>query len=85
MMGRQIKQPDLESTSPPFFDLSVGHLAKVLTSGEYDALWVKVIEIQGDRLMGIVSSGTAANRGRERGLREDDVIEFERRHIFGLY
>ncbi|MFT5391668.1 MAG: hypothetical protein ACI8PT_001863 [Gammaproteobacteria bacterium] len=82
-MGRQIKRPELEAVAPPFFDLNVGHLAKVLVLGQKDPLWVKVIEIEGDKFMGIVASAEAANAPDD--VRCRDVIEFERCNIFGLY
>ena len=86
-MGRQIKRPDLEATSPPFFDLHVGHSAKVLAPAHAGSpegvFWVKVLEIQDESLLGVITSCDSSGRPCEIGLH--DVIEFESRHVFGLF
>jgi len=61
-MGQAIKHPPLESTSPPFFELEVGHEVKIFPRGASDSYWVHVLEIQDDQLLGRI---TARHRPEE--------------------
>ena len=79
-MANQIKTMHLEEAQPPYFELDVGHSAKVLSDGS--PVWVKVIDIRGDDFIGIVHS---AEPGLRRDVpRKQDVIAFGRKHIFGM-
>ena len=80
-MGSQIKTPALDETTPPYFHLDIGHSAKVFADGE--ALWVKIIDIRGDEFLGVVRGGKAGPQPYV--LCEQDVISFERQHIFGMF
>ena len=86
-MATQIKSPELDSTTPPYFSLDVGHRAKVFSAGR--ALWVKIIDIRGDEFLGIVGAGepqpVSDQLRKEHELRGSDVISFERHHIFGMF
>ena len=80
-MAQMIKSPRLASTSPPYFQLDVGHSAKVINDG--NALWVKVIDIREDEFLGIVRARVSPSLHDD--VTERDVISFERQHIFGMY
>lgn len=80
-MASRIQTPILSSTTPPYFSMDIGYAAKVIADG--DATWVKVIDIRDDNFLGIVLS-TQSDRPAPI-LREHDVIEFTREHIFGMY
>ena len=80
-MASQIQSPRLARTTPPFFSLDVGHSAKVIANGH--AIWVKIIEISGDEFLGIVRSTQSGFPAPE--LRKQDVIEFTRANIFGMF
>lgn len=80
-MASQIRSPSLASTTPPFFSVAVGYSAKVIANGH--AVWVKIIEIRGDEFLGIVRSTRAGFPAPE--LRKQDVIEFTRANIFGMF
>jgi hypothetical protein len=80
-MDTQIKIPVLASAAPPFFEVYVGHQVKVFAMD--DPLWVKLIYVEGDDLLGIVASRELRSDLHDLGWR--DVIEFKRCHVFGLY
>ena len=80
-MAQMIKSPRLASTSPPYFQLDVGHSAKVINDG--NALWVKVIDIREDEFLGIVRARVSPSLNDD--VTDRDVISFERQHIFGMY
>lgn len=86
-MGRQIKRPELEATSPPFFELDVGHRVKILPSGHPEPFWVRVLDIADDQMLGVVTNCPDGSKGEREfpELRLHDVIEFESRHVFGLF
>ena len=80
-VGSEIKTPDLRETTPPYFDIHVGHMAKVIEAS--GAAWVQIVDIRGDDFLGIVRP-REQKFGVER-LKANDVISFERQHIFGMY
>ena len=80
-MAQLIKSPELASTSPPYFQLDVGHSAKVISGGS--AIWVKIIDIREDEFLGVVRARMQPSVTDD--VTERDVISFERQHIFGMY
>jgi len=90
-LASQIKTPQLRETSPPYFDIHVGHMAKVIEDS--GSAWVEIVDIRGDEFLGIVrprdEKPTPASNPLDRfgvkALRANDVIAFERQHIFGMY
>ena len=80
-MASLIKQPQLESTSPPYFEVYPGHSVKLFAAD--DTLWVTVLAVEGEELLGKVT--TRDLRTRRHDLSRDDVIEFNRSNVFGLY
>ena len=80
-MASQIHTPALASTTPPFFSVHVGHSAKVIADG--DPVWVRIIDMRGDDFLGVVRSTQSGYPAPV--LQEQDVIEFKREHIFGMF
>ena len=82
-MAQMIKSPQLQSVNPPYFELDVGHSAKVVHEGQ--PVWGRVIDIRGDEFLGIIHSPEDARRRVSGDLRGNDVIAFERQHVFGMF
>lgn len=80
-MASRIQTPELASTTPPFFSVHIGHSAKVIADG--GAVWVKIIDMRGDDFLGVVHSTQSSYPIPT--LREQDVIEFRREHIYGMF
>jgi hypothetical protein len=60
--------------------LKAGMLAKLCTGGE--RFWVIVIEVEGDKIRGVVDNELV--RTETHGLKLNDLIEFEFRHIYDI-
>ncbi len=79
-MASHLKRPALERVAPPFFEFDRSHSVKVVH--EDNPVWVKVLTIDGDDVIGQVREQDV---GCGTGIAPRDVIEFKLCHVFGVY